>query len=176
MSQDMWPRYIGIAILSSIATAVIMWNGYKKDDKPKSSKLNNGFSEEIINEQLARNRAFFGEQGLKTIRSSVVYIVGAGGVGSWAATMLVRSGVKKIKLIDFDQVTLSSLNRHATATLADVGTSKVMSMKRRFMEIAPWVEVEAVNELWTLDKADKLLAGDPAFVIDVILSMSNTGD
>jgi hypothetical protein len=51
------------------------------------------YDEELVLEQLARNRAFFGDDGLSKIRGSFVIIVGAGGVGSWAATMLARSGV-----------------------------------------------------------------------------------
>lgn len=51
------------------------------------------YDEELILEQLARNRAFFGDAGLSRIRNGFVIIVGAGGVGSWAATMLARSGV-----------------------------------------------------------------------------------
>lgn len=51
------------------------------------------YDEELIMEQLARNRAFFGDDGLKKIRGGFVIVVGAGGVGSWAATMLARSGV-----------------------------------------------------------------------------------
>jgi tRNA threonylcarbamoyladenosine dehydratase len=51
------------------------------------------YDEELVQEQLARNRAFFGEDGLQRIRDSFVIVVGAGGVGSWAATMLARSGV-----------------------------------------------------------------------------------
>jgi tRNA threonylcarbamoyladenosine dehydratase len=51
------------------------------------------YDEELVLEQLARNRSFFGDKGLSKIRGSFVIIVGAGGVGSWAATMLARSGV-----------------------------------------------------------------------------------
>jgi hypothetical protein len=51
------------------------------------------YDEELILEQLARNRVFFGDQGLLKIRNAFVIVVGAGGVGSWAATMLARSGV-----------------------------------------------------------------------------------
>lgn len=69
----------------------------------------------IINEALARNYVFFSEQGMHKIRNSFVVIVGLGGVGSAAALMLVRSGVKKVRLIDFDQVSLSSLNVSAVA-------------------------------------------------------------
>ena len=53
------------------------------------------YDEELVLEQLARNRAFFGDEGLRRIRNSFVIVVGAGGVGSWAATMLARSGVGK---------------------------------------------------------------------------------
>lgn len=86
-----------------------------------------------------------------------------GGVGSWAASMLVRSGVGKIRLIDFDQVSLSSLNRHATAVQADVGTPKVTSMKKAFRSIAPWVEVDARVELFQEDAAEELLSGKKAW-------------
>jgi len=51
------------------------------------------YDEELILEQLARNRAFFGDEGLSKIRNAFVIVVGAGGVGSWAATMLARSGI-----------------------------------------------------------------------------------
>jgi tRNA A37 threonylcarbamoyladenosine dehydratase len=57
--------------------------------------------------------------------------------------MLLRSGVGRLRLIDFDQVTLSSLNRHAVATRADVGTPKALALARHFREIAPEAEVDA---------------------------------
>lgn len=67
-------------------------------------------SEVIIREALARNYAFFGEDKMAQIRDKFVVVVGVGGVGSAAAVMLVRSGIRKIRIIDFDQVSLSSLN------------------------------------------------------------------
>jgi tRNA A37 threonylcarbamoyladenosine dehydratase len=62
--------------------------------------------------------------------------------------MLVRSGVTHIRLIDFDQVTLSSLNRHAMATMDDVGIPKVEALKRYFLRIVPWCNVEAVPQMF----------------------------
>ena len=82
--------------------------------------------------------------------------------------MLVRSGVAKVRLIDFDQVTLSSLNRHAVANLEDVGTPKVECLKRALSAVCPWVEIDARNNLWEIDVAEKLLEGNPTFVIDAI--------
>jgi tRNA A37 threonylcarbamoyladenosine dehydratase len=97
-----------------------------------------------------------------------VIVVGCGGVGSWAATTLVRSGVGKVRFIDFDQVTLSSLNRHAVATLADVGIPKVLALRKRLEQVAPWVEIDARCELWNRQNGETLLDGNPTFVVDAI--------
>ncbi|KAI5477742.1 ubiquitin-protein ligase molybdopterin-converting factor [Pseudohyphozyma bogoriensis] len=125
-------------------------------------------NEVIIRESLARNYVFFGDEGMEKIRGSFVVVVGLGGVGSAAATMLVRSGVGKIRLIDFDQVSLSSLNRHSTATLAQVGTPKVTSCAEYYESVAPWVEVDPRIELFGKDMADELFEGNPDYVVDCI--------
>ncbi|KAJ9310138.1 hypothetical protein C8Q69DRAFT_497785 [Paecilomyces variotii] len=135
------------------------------------------YDEDLILEQLARNRVFLTDEGLAKLRSSFIIVVGCGGVGSHATAALARSGVGKIRLIDFDQVTLSSLNRHAVATLADVGTPKVHCIRRRLEQIAPWVRFDCYNELFGKSVADKLLGPweleshgprKPDFVIDCI--------
>lgn len=109
------------------------------------------YAEELVREQLARNYAFLREDGVSRVRTASVVVVGCGGVGSWAAVMLARSGVAKLRLVDFDYVTLSSLNRHATAALADVGTPKVQCVARALRAIAPFVQVEPRVELWRGD-------------------------
>lgn len=90
--------------------------------------------------------------------------------------MLVRSGVGRIRLIDFDQVTLSSLNRHAVANLADVGTPKVMALRKHLEQVAPWVKIEARNELWNMEKGEALLSGEPTYVVDCIDNMDTKVD
>jgi hypothetical protein len=95
-------------------------------------------AEELVHEQLAQNYAFLREDGVSRMRAASVVIVGCGGVGSWTAVMLARSGVAKLRLVDFDYVTLSSLNRHATAAIADVGTPKVECIVRALRAIAPY--------------------------------------
>ncbi|KAH8701831.1 hypothetical protein BGW36DRAFT_290215 [Talaromyces proteolyticus] len=135
------------------------------------------YDEDLILEQLARNRVFLTDDGLAKLRSSFIVVVGCGGVGSHATVALARSGVSKIRLIDFDQVTLSSLNRHAVATLADVGTPKVQCIRRRLEQIVPWVQLDCRNELYGADVSDRLLAPwslgrvtgqKPDYVIDCI--------
>lgn len=95
-------------------------------------------------------------------------MVGLGGVGSHCAHMLVRSGIGRIRLIDFDQVTLSSLNRHAVATMADVGISKAAAMKQRLSSIVPWCDIEDISEMFLMKEADRLLSGAPDLVLDCI--------
>lgn len=86
---------------------------------------------------------------------------------------LARSGVSKMRLIDFDQVTLSSLNRHAVATLADVGISKVQCLQRRLMAITPWVQFDLRQQKFDGDVAAEVLGPwkdgqKPDFVVDAI--------
>ena len=71
-------------------------------------------------------------------------------------------------MIDFDQVTLSSLNRHASATLASVGTPKATSLCSFLETIAPFVAYEPIMDLWTTETADSLLQGNPDFILDCI--------
>ena len=100
-------------------------------------------------------------------------VVGCGGVGSHATAALARSGCGKLRLIDFDQVTLSSLNRHSVATLADVGTPKVLCLQKRLEQITPWTHFDSRNELFSEKVADAHLGSwkngkKPDYVIDAI--------
>lgn len=127
---------------------------------------------DLILEQLARNRVFLTDEGLAKLRGAFVIVVGCGGVGSHATAALARSGCSKLRLIDFDQVTLSSLNRHAVATLADVGTPKVHCLRKRLEQITPWTHFECRNELFSEQTAAAQLSPlngqQPDFVIDAI--------
>ncbi|EFJ15582.1 hypothetical protein SELMODRAFT_118191, partial [Selaginella moellendorffii] len=116
----------------------------------------------------SRNVQFFGLEGQKRVQASFVIVVGLGGVGSHAAAMLLRSGVGKLRLIDFDQVSLSSLNRHAVATRDDVGTPKAVCLKEHFSRIYPECVIEACSELFDESSAEDLLSGSPDFVLDCI--------
>ena len=130
---------------------------------------------DLINEQLTRTASFLGTDRFALLRNSFVIVVGLGGVGSHCTSALARSGVSKIRLIDFDQVTLSSLNRHAVATLADVGTPKVECVKKRLQAVVPWVQWDCINEVWRHEQAERLLGTwctgkgqNPDYVVDAI--------
>ena len=130
---------------------------------------------DLINEQLTRTASFLGSDRFPLLCNSFVVVVGLGGVGSHCTSAFARSGVSKIRLIDFDQVTLSSLNRHAVATLADVGTPKVECVKKRLQAVVPWVQWECFNRIWRYEQAEVLLGPwctgkgrNPDFVVDAI--------
>ncbi len=133
------------------------------------------YDDDLITEQFTRTASFLGPDRFALLRDSFVVVVGLGGVGSHCTSALARSGVSKIRLIDFDQVTLSSLNRHAAATLADVGTPKVECVRKRLQAVVPWVKWECFNEVWKQEQAERLLGGwdkdrrtKPTYVVDAI--------
>lgn len=136
----------------------------------------NSADSELMKEQFSRNTLFFGDKGQAKVRGSFVVVIGLGGVGSHAAHMLARSGVERLRLVDFDNVTLSSLNRHAVATRDDVGRSKVAVCAERFGDFAPRCQVEVVPCLFNAELADELLAGSPDFVIDAIDDVPTKAD
>jgi len=131
-------------------------------------------TDDITREQFTRNAQFFGEEKQRAIGEAFVVVIGLGGVGSHCAHMILRSGVGKIRVVDFDQVSLSSLNRHATATRADVGTAKAMCLKKHFREIYPEADVDARVAMYEAEAEDELLGPwfgtgrEPDFVVDCI--------
>ena len=123
-------------VVGSSCMLLVSWMSKQGRSRPKSRRSATTSSEsdqngtktipkELREEQLSRHTLYFGEDGMSSIQNSKVCVVGLGGVGSHTAVMLARGGVETLRFIDFDQVTLSSLNRHACATLQDVGIPKV---------------------------------------------------
>lgn len=124
---------------------------------------------------MTRTSSFLTPPRFAKLRASFVIIVGLGGVGSHCTSALARSGVSHIRLVDFDQVTLSSLNRHAVATLTDVGTPKVECVRKRLEAVVPWVQWECFNEVWKEEQGERLLCPwnkgsgrKPDYVVDAI--------
>ena len=107
---------------------------------------------EMRAEQLSRNELYFGKEGQESIQKASILIVGLGGVGSHTAHMLARAGVGEMRFVDFDQVTLSSLNRHACATLEDVGIPKVECLKRFLSKVCgSCCKIDAWVQMYTGD-------------------------
>ena len=144
----------------------------RKSRSSHASSLAQDMGAEIQAEQLSRNRQFFGDKGQDAVEGAFVVVVGLGGVGSHAAHMLARAGVARLRLVDFDNVTPSSLNRHAVATRRDVGTPKVDACKAHFLETCPHLEIETCSVMYTARTEEQLLCAMggavPDFVLDCI--------
>jgi len=113
----------------------------------------------------------YGPEAWQRIRHARVMVVGIGGVGSWGAEMLARSGVGCIHLVDLDDVCESNINRQVHALQSTIGESKVSAMARRIREIAPECEVIEHHEFFTQRNADTLINAEIDAVFDAIDSL-----
>jgi tRNA threonylcarbamoyladenosine dehydratase len=108
----------------------------------------------------------YGLDGAAAIRRARVAVVGIGGVGSWAAEALARSGIGGLTLIDLDHVAESNINRQIHALESTVGQAKVLAMRDRIAQIHPRCEVHAVEDFVEPDNWPQLLPGPVDAVID----------
>jgi tRNA A37 threonylcarbamoyladenosine dehydratase len=108
----------------------------------------------------------YGVEGAARIAQAHVAVVGLGGVGSWAAEALARSGVGRLTLIDFDHVAESNINRQILATEQTLGQAKVAAMRERIATIDPTTTVDTVDAFVEPDNWPALLPSVPDAVID----------
>jgi tRNA threonylcarbamoyladenosine dehydratase len=108
----------------------------------------------------------YGTDGVTKIQQSHVVVVGVGGVGSWAAEALARSGVGQITLIDMDHVAESNINRQIHALTSTLGQSKVLAMRERILQINPGCQVNIIDDFVTSDNWSQLLPVHVDGVID----------
>lgn len=186
VEKDTWKLITATALFTVAVTTIIdnawtSWQAQKQVIAQQKNKNKGGqtksdtdkyhqYDEQFIRQSLKNNVEFLGEDTIEKLSNQYVVVVGAGGVGSWVVNSLVRSGCRKIRVVDFDQVSLSSLNRHSCAILNDVGTPKVECLRKHMREIAPWCEIDPINELWTLQNGERLTLGNgtPDFIVDCI--------
>jgi tRNA threonylcarbamoyladenosine dehydratase len=108
----------------------------------------------------------YGAAGAARIRSAHTVVVGVGGVGSWAAEALARSGVGRLTLIDLDHVSESNINRQVHALSSTLGQAKVVAMRERIAQINPLCEVVCIEEFVDADNWPQLLPAGADAVID----------
>ena len=113
----------------------------------------------------------YGNDALNRFQSSHLAVVGIGGVGSWAAEALVRSGISRITLVDLDDLCVTNTNRQIHATTTTVGKSKVKVMAMRLREINPSCEIHARQVFYREGDKGKLLTPDLDGVVDAIDSV-----
>lgn len=95
----------------------------------------------------------YGADGFARLQAAHVVVVGIGGVGSWAAEALARSGIGRITLIDLDHVVESNVNRQVHALEGTLGQAKVAAMAQRVVAINPLARVDGIDEFVTVENA-----------------------
>lgn len=125
-------------------------------------------SHDLYNERFGGIGRIYGVDALEKLRRAHVAVIGIGGVGSWTAEALARTGVGHITLVDLDDVCVTNTNRQIVALQSTVGRQKVKVMRDRILELAPELYVEALSDFYTADTADEILAEGYDVLIDAI--------
>ena len=122
---------------------------------------------------LERTELLMGSEKLDRLRSANVLVVGVGGVGAYAAEMIVRAGVGRITIADADKVSPSNINRQLVALHSTVGREKCDILAERLMDINPKLQLTTVNRFIKDDETDALLDSDQFdYVVDAIDTLS----
>ena len=124
------------------------------------------------NDRLSRIRLLIGKDKLTRLHKARVTVIGLGAVGAQAAEALARAGVGSFRLIDFDIIRPSNINRHIWATTATLGLSKSLVAGERLKLIDPHIKVEALELFSAAETLDRILDNKPDIVIDAIDSLN----
>ena len=104
-----------------------------------------------------RSELLLGEEAMERIAQKRVIIFGVGGVGSWCAESLVRSGIRQLTIVDSDRVCITNINRQLMATTKTVGQVKVEALKERLLSINPSAEITALQKIFSQETAALIL-------------------
>ena len=115
----------------------------------------------------------YGKGGLQKLRAAHVCVIGIGGVGTWAAEALARSGIGALTLVDLDEICVTNINRQLHALTETVGRAKVQVMAERIRAINPDCRVTLEPKFFNEQTSAELLARKFDFVLDAIDSLSN---
>lgn len=121
---------------------------------------------------LSRTELLIGREKLERLMNAHVLVVGMGGVGSFAAEFIARSGIGEMTIIDGDVVDPSNRNRQLPALATTHGMSKVELMADRLRQINPEIKLNVINEFVQPERVDYLLSGNPDYVVDAIDSIT----
>jgi len=122
-------------------------------------------------DSLSRTRLLLGDEATLRLMHTRVIVFGVGGVGSWCVEALVRSGVRRITIVDPDCVCPSNINRQLMATAESVGQVKVFELKKRLLSICPEADIDARHEAFTAETAANFALDSYDFIVDAIDSI-----
>lgn len=120
---------------------------------------------------LQRTELLIGSNKLNNLNNKTVAIFGLGGVGSYTAEAIVRSGIGHIILVDSDTISLTNLNRQLLATQNSIGKPKVEVAKERYLNINPDLHVDIYQEYISSENIDTIFSQEWDYVVDAIDSI-----
>ena len=120
-----------------------------------------------------RTELLLGAEAMRALAEARVLLVGVGGVGSWCAEALVRTGIGHLAIVDADRVCASNVNRQLMATPRTVGEPKVEVLARRLREISPSAAITSVTGTYSADTAASFRLEEYGYVIDAIDSVAD---
>jgi tRNA A37 threonylcarbamoyladenosine dehydratase len=123
-------------------------------------------------DRFSRIRRLVGDAAMERLGSAFVVVVGLGATGGYAVEALARAGVGRLRVIDFDRVRPTNINRQLHALESTLGHAKTDVVRRRIAEINPAARVEALDLFVHTDTMDAVLGGEPDLVIDAIDSFA----
>ncbi|WP_028974130.1 tRNA threonylcarbamoyladenosine dehydratase [Spirochaeta cellobiosiphila] len=122
-------------------------------------------------DRFLRTRRLYGDNEFAKLIDHTVMIVGLGAVGGYAFEGLVRSGIKRLIIVDFDRVGMTNINRQILATDATMGRSKVEVAKERALSINPDVQIQTIDTYFNYENSEDLLSLSPDLIVDAIDSV-----
>ena len=120
-----------------------------------------------------RSELLLGDEAMSRIAEKRVIIFGVGGVGSWCAESLIRSGIRELTIVDSDRVCITNINRQLMATTKTVGQVKVDALKERLLTINPSAEITALQQIFTAETAESFELDSYDYIIDAIDSLKD---
>ena len=124
-------------------------------------------------EWLQRTELLIKEEGIERLQSANILIVGLGGVGSFAAEFLVRSGIGNLTIVDGDTVDITNINRQLPALNSTIGKNKTDVVAERILDINPKLNLKKINEFLEPERMEKILTQEKFdYVLDCIDSLS----
>ena len=120
-----------------------------------------------------RTQLLLGKSFIKKASEKRVIIFGIGGVGSWCAESLVRSGIGHLTIVDSDRVCITNINRQLMATAKTVGKVKTDVLRERLLEINPKADIVALQKIYSPETSESFELDSYDFIIDGIDSLSN---
>lgn len=120
-----------------------------------------------------RTELLFGSEMMKQLSEIKVIIFGIGGVGSWCAESLVRTGITNITIVDSDRICITNINRQLHATVETVGQVKTNALRKRLLEINPKANIIALQKIYSEETHEEFKIEEYDYIIDAIDSLKS---